>query len=74
MTEDQIKVSRVIFTMVWQSIFSICVLIGWFIILFKLIDSKTNFDAIKYGAVETFLSGTMFLAFRYWFPISNKED
>jgi hypothetical protein len=72
-TEDQLKVVKIIFTMFWQSVFSVCMLIGWFIVLNKLLDAKTDFDAVKYGAVQTFLSATMVLAFRYWFSLKWRE-
>ena len=77
MTEDQVKVMRVIFTMIWQSIFSGCVLIGWFIILFKWVENIATFDQTKFiafGAIESFLSLTIALAFRYWFAVGNKGD
>jgi len=72
-TEDQLQTIKVIFAMFWQSVFSICMLIGWFMVLNKFFDTKTNFDAIKYGAIETFISGTMIFAFRYWFSFKKRE-
>jgi len=71
MTEDQIKTMKVIFTMIWQSIFSVCVLIGWFKILNKLINSVDDFNQTKvlaFGVIETFLTSSLYLAFKYWFP------
>ncbi|HSZ72888.1 MAG TPA: hypothetical protein VK750_09435 [Cytophagaceae bacterium] len=74
MTDDQIKVMKVIFTMFWQSIFSICVLIGWFMVLGKLIDSVNDFNqnkALAFGAIEGCLTATIYVAFRYWFPLPD---
>ena len=59
--------------MFWQSVFSVCALIGWFQVLHKLLDSTTTFDACKYGALEAILSGSMYLAFRYWFAPSRSD-
>jgi hypothetical protein len=71
-TEKQLKVIRIIFVMLWQSIFSVCVLVGWFMTLNRLLNASDTFNAIKFGSIQTFFTGSLYLAFKYWFPSGGK--
>jgi hypothetical protein len=67
-TEKQLRVIKSLVTIFWQSIFSICCLVEWFRVLNKVLNSNTLFDIEKYSTIEAILSGTLYLAFRFWFP------
>jgi len=71
-TDDRLKVIKVIFKMFWQSAFSASCLVAFFIVLIRYIYSPTTFDAVKLGAMEAFLAGTVYLGFKFWLP--NKSS
>jgi hypothetical protein len=73
-TEDQLKVMKVVFTMIWQSIFSIAMIVAFFIVLNKWMASTTRFELIKFGSMETLFGATIYLAFRYWFPVGKRGE
>lgn len=66
--DNELKAIQIIFTMVWQSIFSVVVILAFWKVLHKFLDATNTFDALKYGAIEAFLAGTVYVAFKFWFP------
>lgn len=73
--ERKVKLWGEVIGIIWKSIFSIAILIAFFIVLSYFIKAQTTFDAAKYGAIEAFLCGTVYLAFKHYFPAttSSKE-
>jgi hypothetical protein len=70
--EKKAKIYDVIGNLIMKFLFAISALIAFFIILSFYISSKTQFDAVKYGAIETLLGGSVFVAFRHFFPSKRK--
>jgi hypothetical protein len=68
-TEDQLKVIRVIFTMFWQSVIMIVVIIAFFRVLNHLLKPQQTDDFLKLLALEVFLMSTVYVAFKFWFVI-----
>ena len=73
MTPDQAKSSEAILNMVLKFIFGIAILVAFFIVLFRWLDSKTNFDLLKYGSMEAFLTITLGYGFRHYFGFIRKK-
>ncbi len=69
LTETDLKIFQVIFNMAWQSIFWSVVIYAFLKVLSRLLNAVTLFDAVKCGAIEAFLASTIYLAFKYWFPV-----
>lgn len=60
--KDKLKVLQAIHTMVWQSLFSVAMLVAFFITLYYLFSAKTDFDLKKYGIIETVFTGTLYVS------------
>lgn len=73
MTPEQAKSTEVIINMLLKLIFGLSALIAFFIVLFRWLDCKNNFDLVKYGSMETFLSLTMGYVFRHYFGLIRKK-
>lgn len=73
MTPEQAKATETILNMIIKSVFALCALIGWFIVLFKWLNASTSFELYKYGAMETFISLTIGLVFRHYFGFIRKK-
>ncbi|MFM2306164.1 MAG: hypothetical protein RLZZ367_833 [Bacteroidota bacterium] len=58
--------------MFWQSVYSVAVLVAFFIVLCAYLKATTPFQAIKNGSMDILLGGTVFVAFKYWFPTPSK--
>jgi hypothetical protein len=69
--EKRAKVYEVIGNLIMKLMFAISALIAFFIVLHAYIYSNTEFDAIKYGAIEILLGGSVFVAFKHFFPPKN---
>ncbi|TBO36378.1 hypothetical protein [Pedobacter kyonggii] len=72
MTPDQSKVVETILNMIMKVLFGLSALAGWWIILFKWIDAQTQFDLWKFGAIESFLSATIYIVFKHYFGAIRK--
>jgi hypothetical protein len=70
--EESLRIFRIIFDMIWQSLISMSCLVAWFIVLLRLLDSQTYFDTGKYIAIESCLSATIYFVFKYWFGSSKR--
>lgn len=73
MTSEQAKSTEAVLNMVLKFIFGICALFGWFIVLFKWMDSKTTFEIYKFGSMEGFLSLSIGYVFRHYFGVIRKS-
>lgn len=71
--KDKVEIYQALHTMFWQSIFSICSIIAFFIVLPRYLNAKNAFDLTKYSAMEGFLVATVYLAFKYWFYRKKDE-
>lgn len=74
LNEERARVYQVIGDIIMKFIFSIAAIIAFFIVLFKYLDTHTVFDAAKYGAIEFLLGGSVFIAFRHFFPPKNENN
>lgn len=72
MDENKAKVYETIGNLIMKFMFSIAAIVAFFIVLGYLINAETQFDAIKFGAIETVLAGSVFLAFKHFFPTNEK--
>jgi len=70
--KNRIEFYEAIFNMVWKGVFSLSVLIAFFLVLYQLIKSETYLETAKYTSIELFLTGTVYLAFKHYFPIKKK--
>lgn len=71
MTKNERKNLLTLHKISWQSIFSVVVIIAFFMVLPLYLKSTTEFDRVKYGAIGCFLASTVYLGFKYWFPVKN---
>jgi hypothetical protein len=70
--EEKSKVYVIIGNLCLKALFSLAAIVAFFMVLVRYLDTKTVFDTVKYGAIEVLLGGSVFLAFRHFFP--TKED
>lgn len=72
LNEDKAKVYEIIGNLIMKLLFSIAAIVAFFMVLVRYLDTKTTFDAVKYGAIEVLLGSTVFIAFKHFFP--SKKD
>jgi hypothetical protein len=70
--ESKAKVYVILGNLIIKFLLSIAAIVAFFIVLYKYMDTKNSFDAIKYGAIEVLLGGSVFLAFRHYFGEPHK--
>ncbi|GAB3637261.1 hypothetical protein GCM10027422_28510 [Hymenobacter arcticus] len=56
----------------WKFVFSLIVAIAFIVVLVMLLRADTVFDSVKLGAIELFLTGTVYVAFKHYFP--NRDN
>lgn len=66
--ENKAKVYDIISNMIQKFLFSIAAIVAFFWVLSKYLNCDNTFDALKYGAIEVLLGGTVFVAFKHYFP------
>ncbi|MDC8104712.1 hypothetical protein MTQ00_09185 [Chryseobacterium sp. B21-037] len=66
------KVYEAGFNMLMKFILIVVGIVAFFIVLFKMLNSNSD-EALKiYGAFELLLGGTLYMAYKHYFP-SKKE-
>ncbi|WP_077417831.1 hypothetical protein [Chryseobacterium sp. JV274] len=72
LTDKKMKVYEAGFNMLMKFILIVVGIIAFFIVLFKMLNTDSD-DALKiYGAFEAMLGGTLYMAYRHYFP--SKKD
>ena len=66
--DDQIRVYHAIYNMRLKALVTICILIGFFIILFFVCCAKTLADRAVFAALDSILAGTMYPMTKHFFP------
>jgi hypothetical protein len=69
----KIKGYEAILNMCFKALFGVGSFIAFFIVLYFWINSKTNFDLIKFGSMEVFFAATFYLPFRHYFGFTRKS-
>jgi hypothetical protein len=66
--KNKAKVYEIIGNLIMKFLLTGSVIVAFFMVLVKLLDAETLFDAAKYTAIEAFLAGTVYVAFKHFFP------
>ena len=74
MTNKDVRLLAAFVRLVWQSVFSAAVLIAFFVVLYYLINASSTFEVLKYGSIQVFLAGTVYLVFKFYFPARNSNQ
>src|ERR1051326_251066 len=68
MTEDQAKVFAILADVLLKFILGISAAVAFFIVLFYLLNAKSAAQAWPLSFLETFLTGTLYIVFKHYFP------
>jgi len=72
LTEDQIKITRIVVNLFIKFLYSIAALIAFLCILFKIFNLKCDWkDNLPWAIVEAVLAGTLYQVFSHYFPKTN---
>jgi hypothetical protein len=71
---EKALVIQIFFTMVMQFVLTIVGVVAFFMVLFRLFDAHTVFDSAKYIAIEGLLGGSIFLAYKFFFPSAAPKE
>lgn len=70
---QKLRVYQIIFSMFIQLILVIVGIIAFFIILFAILKAENNWTKIIYAALDSMLVGTLYLVYKYFFPVKTKK-
>jgi hypothetical protein len=71
--DKKAKVYELMANVIQKFLFSIAAIVAFFLVLSKYLNCSTTFDAFKYGAIEVLLGGTVFMAFKHYFPSKKRN-
>lgn len=71
--KDQIKVYQAISDMIWKSIYSLVIIVAFFIILCYALKADEWQNKAVLAALNFGLGGYMMFAFRHYFPNRDKK-
>jgi hypothetical protein len=72
-TKRQVEMVDGLNNVLWKFIFSFIVAVAFIVVLIFLIRSDTVFDSVKFGCTELFLTGTVYVSFRHYFPNRDRK-
>lgn len=72
-TKEKAMVYKIIVDLFWKSMFSLAILISFFVILYKIFGISDWKIVVPLSLVEIFLVNTMFRVFKHYFPIKEKK-
>ena len=74
LTKEKAQVYEIIFAMFIKFILVITGIIAFFIVLMNMINEPNNITKLGYAGFELLLGGTIFVVYKHYFPIKNKDD
>jgi len=72
-TKEKAMVYKIIIDLFWKSMFSLAILISFFLILNKIFGISDWKIVAPLSFVEIFLANTMFRVFKHYFPIKENN-
>ena len=74
MTEDQAKVLMILINISLKVVVAICILVGFFIVLYQICTATETTDKLIFSALDSVLGFTMYPLTKHFFPAIKEAN